>query len=138
MFQIVAVIAYFKKFHQIANKCHITSKPTRPISYNKSNFTVGAVRIEGNLPGSSAACAFLCSQCITRKSFLILKMKVNVTEYNIHNGPIRLQMSTGKKVTKEHFSLSRHFRDLKIRDLENTGQGHDVQQSQWRHSMANT
>ena len=39
------------------------------------------------------------------KKYLTLKMKVKVTEYNIHNGPIRWQMSTSIK-SNEHFSLA--------------------------------
>ena len=67
-------------------------------------------------------------------------MKVNVIEYNSHNGLIRWQISIYKSHTREFFASSHRFRGilhLKIRDLENVSQGHDVKHSQWRHSMAN-
>ena len=56
--------------------------------------------------------------------------------------PIRWQISTSRKVILEQFSLaltifSRKNSHFKIHDLENVGQGHDVQHSQWSHSMAN-
>ena len=44
-------------------------------------------------------------KCITRK-YLTLQMKVKVTQYNIHNDPIRWQISTSIKVILEHFSLA--------------------------------
>ena len=45
------------------------------------------VRVETNLSGTSAVCVIFYSKCITRKC-LTLKMKVKVTEYNIHNDSI--------------------------------------------------
>ena len=36
------------------------------------------------------------------------------------------------------FSLFSRYSHLKIRDLANIGEGHEVQYLQWRHSMANT
>ena len=57
-------------------------------------------------------------------------------KYTNRNGPIQWQISTSIKVILEHFSLA--FIVFKILDLEDVGQGHDVQYSMWRHSMANT
>ena len=54
---------------------------------------------------------------------------------NIRSGTFRCQISTSIKDILEHISRYRHF---KIRDLENVGQGHDVQHSQWRCSTENT
>ena len=62
-------------------------------------------------------------------------------EYNICNGSNRWQISTSVKVVHEHFSLALAVLEIfnvKIREINNVGQGHDVQHSQWRDSMANT
>ena len=61
----------------------------------------GTVRVEANLLVISAECAFF-NKCKTGKC-LILKMKVKIMEYNIRNGPIRLQISTSIKVMRVHF-----------------------------------
>ena len=73
---------------------------------NKNNFLAGAVRVEPNLPGTSAACPFFYSQCITRKC-QTLKMKVKVVEYNISDGSILWQISTSIK--KSRLSILRQF-----------------------------
>ena len=52
---------------------------------DKSYTTAGAVRIEINLPGTSAACTFFIAKCITRKC-LTLKTRIMVMDYNIRNG----------------------------------------------------
>ena len=57
-----------------------------------------------------------------------------------HRVAIRWRISTSLKVTPEHFSQIPQFSrysQFKIRDLINAGQGHDLQQSQWRRSMTN-
>ena len=90
---------------------------------NKSNSTAGAVQVEANLPGIRCLYIFF-SKCMTRKCFT-LKIKVMVTEYNIHNVPILWQMSTSIKLALEH--LFSRYSHLKIRDLENVGQGDDIQ-----------
>ena len=56
-----------------------------------------ALRVEVNLPGTTAACAICYSNCITRKC-LTLKMKIKNTDFNIYNGAIRLWISTSTKV----------------------------------------
>ena len=62
-------------------------------------------------------------------------------EYNVNYGPVRWQISTSIKVILSIFCLlspfSRHSQ-FKIRDLENVGQGHGVQHSHWRRSIAYT
>ena len=66
-------------------------------------------------------------------------MFVKVTEYNIRNDPVRWQISTSIKITSEQFSLALTVFQIftfQIRDLENVGQSHNVQHSQWNHSMA--
>ena len=57
---------------------------TRTQINNKSNSVAGAVRVEANLPGHPLPAQFFYIKCITRK--LMLKMKLNVTEYSIRNG----------------------------------------------------
>ena len=65
-------------------------------------------------------------------------------EYNIPIGAIQWLISTSIKVVVEHLSLALAvfyilynmiFRNFVT--LNNIGQGHDLQHSQWRHSMAN-
>ena len=71
-------------------------------------------------------------------------------KYNTGNGPIRWHISTSMKVILEHFSfslslslsLSHRFLDIRISkfvtcDLENVGQSHEVEHSQWRNLMIN-
>ena len=85
-------------------------------------------------------CRCFYSKCITSKCFT-LKMRLKVTKSNNHNGPVRWQMSTSITVLLEHFSLALHFwrySHLKTLGLENVGQGHDAQHSQWCHSIANS
>ena len=49
---------------------------------------------------------------------LTLKMKVKVTEYNIHNGVIRWQISTSIKVIRRIFAISlTNFRDTNVSNL---------------------
>ena len=60
---------------------------------------------KANLPGTFAACAFFVKQ-MYKKKCLMLKMKVNVTEYNIHHGANRWRISISIKVAHEHFSLA--------------------------------
>ena len=70
-----------------------------------------------------------------------LKSLVKIIEYNILNGSIRWQISISIKVVLEHFSLTLTVFEIftfQNFDLENLGHGHDVQQLQWRHSMAIT
>ena len=58
-----------------------------------------------------------------------LTLKMKVTEYNIHNGPIRWQISTPSKVILDNFrrlSAFCRYPQFKIRDLENLNQGHDI------------
>ena len=44
-----------------------------------------------------------------------------------------------KNRTWAFFAGSHRFHDLqKYCDLQNIGQGHDIQKAKWRHSMANT
>ena len=67
---------------------------------------------------------------------LTLKMYFKVMHCNIRNGPIRWQISTSIEIilaqffANSPFLRNSHFEilTLKIRDLENVGQGHDVQQ----------
>ena len=74
---------------------------------------------------------------------LTLQIQVKVTWHKNGTYAIRQRISTSTKAVLEHFSLA--FTDsryyilyfLKCCDLENIGQGHDVQHSQWRHSMTN-
>ena len=71
---------------------------------------------------------------------LILRMKVNVTEHNNHNGAIRWRISTSAKVIWQIFAKALTVSQIlkfKICQLENVGQGHRVQHSQWSHSMTN-
>ena len=64
---------------------------------------VKAVRVEANLPGTSAVTAQFLSQMHNKKC-LTLKMKVKVMEHNIHNGAIRWQIS--KSAKDRYFSLA--------------------------------
>ena len=69
---------------------------------------------------------------------LPLKVYVKVTNYNAQ---IQWQISMYIKVVLEHFSLALNFSRYShfiIRDLENVGQGRNVQHAQWHHSMVNT
>ena len=69
---------------------------------------------------------FFYSKCITRIC-LTLKMKVNVTEYNIHNHVIRLQISTSLKEIFCIFAQARTICKIltfQIFYLEKLGQGH--------------
>ena len=58
-------------------------------------------------------------------------MNVVFMDYNIRNGSIRWQIATSIKVIFEHLSLAFEILTFKIRDLENVGQGNNVQHSQW-------
>ena len=93
-----------------------------------------------NLLETNRASTLFYSKCIIRKC-LTFKIKVKITEYNIHNSPIRWQISTSVEVILEIFrqlSPFSKYLHFKNRDLENVGQGHDVQNSRLCHSMANT
>ena len=97
---------------------------------NRSNFTAGAVTVEANLPGTFVSCEFLYT--FIRKTGFTFKMKIRITEYYIRKGPIRWQILTSIKVIPEHFSLALtgfEISRFKIRDIENVGQGHDIQHS---------
>ena len=66
-------------------------------------------------------------------------MKVKVTEQIIRSGVIRWQISTSVKVSTL-FTLSLTISEIlrfEMFDLENVGQGHLVQHSQWNHLVAN-
>ena len=69
-------------------------------------------------------------------------MKVTVTEYNDHKGPIQWPILTSLKVVLEHFSQALTVFQIlydfqKFCDPENIGHGHNVQHLVWRHSIAN-
>ena len=77
------------------NEC-VGSPKLTPLNriWNKSNSTAGRA-CRGKSAGRSAVFAVFYNKCIKRKCFT-LKMKVKVTEYNIHNGANR---SIAKKLT---------------------------------------
>ena len=68
-------------------------------------------------------------------------MKVKVTEYTYRNGPIQQQISTSMNDIPEHFSPALNVFRIHISNLfcklDIVGQSPDVQQLQWRHTMAN-
>ena len=69
-----------------------------------------------------------------------MKNEVKAAEYSIRNGSILWQIQTSIIVIPEHFWLALtvcRYSHFKFRDLENVGQGHDGQHSQWHHSIAN-
>ena len=74
-------------FHELYQQEHLTRATT----------TAEAVRIEANPPGTSAASAIILQQWIKRKCLTVEK-KVNITEYNIHNGEIRWRILTSVKI----------------------------------------
>ena len=84
---------------------------------------------------------FFNSKSITRKC-LSLKMKVKITEYCNHNGPIRWRISTSIKVILEHVFVSYHrFLDIHISNFVTLKMNVKVMIyniSLLRHSMANT
>ena len=63
-----------------------------------------------------------------------------VRELNIYNGAIRWRISTSVKVIRCIFVIALTVSEIlmfQMSDLENLGQDHGVQQSQWSHSIAN-
>ena len=83
--------------------------------------------------------AHFFNKCITRKC-LTLKMKVKVTEHNIHNDVIQQRLLTSVKVIWRIFAIALTVSDIVIFlicDLENLGPDYGVQHSQWTHSTAN-
>ena len=71
---------------------------------------------------------------------LALKMYVKVTENNMDINVIRWQLSTCIKIKERVYASSHrlHLLTSRMYDLENLRHGHDVQQSRWHHTMANT
>ena len=81
---------------------------------------------------------FFCNECITRKMFCLVNRG---REYTDRNGSISWKISISIKLRLEQFSLLSsvsRYSHFKFRDLENVGQSHDVQRSQWRHATATT
>ena len=81
----------------------------------KSNSSAGAVRVEANLPGTT----------------LTLKVKVKVTDYNVHSGAIRWRISTSVKDVRGIFATVLTVSEIltfQMCDLENIDDG--VQHSQ--------
>ena len=91
--------------------------------------------------GNNNVCMFPAFTC--KNSYLkslTLKIQVKVTGYNIRNGSTRWQIQTSVQIvltiSRQLSPISRYLY-FKICDLENLGQGPDVQHAQWRHSMVN-
>ena len=87
--------------HRNPTRSKVTTTMTN-YNENKSNSTARVVSVEINLLWISAAFAFFYSKCISIKC-LTFKMLVKFTDYNIHNGPIRWQISTLIKVVLNIF-----------------------------------
>ena len=69
-----------------------------------------------------------------------LKIECNVMKYNIHNGAIRWRISTLAQFIWCIFVITLivfKILTLHICDIENFGQGHSVQRSQWSSSITN-
>ena len=79
---------------------HATSLPKQ---INKSNSTVGAVRVKANLSWTFTVCTIFFSICITRKC-LTLKEEIKVMEYNIDKGAIRWRICKSRSV-----KITTHF-----------------------------
>ena len=83
--------------------------------------------------------AIFYNKCMTTIR-LILQTKVKVTDYNIQNDVIRWRISTSLNVIGLIFATALTVSEIltfQVCDIETIGQGHEVQQSQWFHSMAN-
>ena len=107
---------------------------------DKINSTARAARVEVNLPGTSAACAFLIAMHNKKMFYFENEGQGHGVQYS--HWSHSMANTTSIEAVLKHFSLAitvfSRYLHCEIGDHKNVGQDHDVPDSQLGHSMANT